>query len=50
MDIWSKEANFTWDVYADVNGEWGSFPESGELNMALKSVTFHLLEKLYCDR
>ena len=29
MSMWAKEYNFTWDVYADINGDWGLKPVSG---------------------
>ena len=29
MDIWARELNFTWDIYADVNNSWGLDPIEG---------------------
>ena len=29
MNMWSRNFNFTWDIYADVDGDWGLFPISG---------------------
>ena len=29
MNIWAKDVNFTWDIYADVNNSWGSTQVSG---------------------
>ena len=29
MDMWAREFNFTWDVYADIDGSWGLNPVSG---------------------
>ena len=31
IQIWAKEYNFTWDIYADVEGDWGLKPISGRL-------------------
>ena len=30
MKIWGKRFNFTWDIMAGYNGDWGLFPVSGE--------------------
>ena len=30
MSIWAKEYNFTWDVYRDINNNWGLQPVSGK--------------------
>ena len=29
MDIWGKNYNFTWEVYADLDNDWGMFPLEG---------------------
>lgn len=29
IDIWGKTYNFTWDIYADVNNDWGMWPLEG---------------------
>ena len=29
MDTWAKELNFSWDIYKDINNEWGLNPISG---------------------
>ena len=36
MNIWSLQFNFTWDIYADVNGLWGEKPVSGKQNRLLE--------------
>ena len=30
MDIWARELNFTWDIYADINNSWGLDPIEGK--------------------
>ena len=30
MNFWSKKLNFTWDLYEDINGDWGYYPKTGE--------------------
>ena len=34
MDFWSKSLNFTWDIYKDTDGDWGSYPKSGPFNLS----------------
>ena len=29
MDIWARNYNFTWDIFAGYDGDWGLFPVSG---------------------
>ena len=29
LDSWAKSYNFTWDIYADVDNNWGIVPEEG---------------------
>ena len=36
MDIWARELNFTWDIYADVNNSWGLDPIEGKVEKMLK--------------
>jgi len=30
IEIWARELNFTWDVYADINNDWGLNPIDGK--------------------
>ena len=32
MDTWAKAYNFTWDLYRDVDNDWGMFPVDGPFN------------------
>ncbi len=32
MNIWSAQLNFTWDIYKDVNNDWGEKPKSGHFD------------------
>ena len=32
MDIWAKGYNFTWDIYRDIDNDWGMFPIDGPFN------------------
>lgn len=34
MQIWARDFNFTWDIYADVDGDWGINPVSGPYNIS----------------
>ena len=36
MDIWARELNFTWDIYADVNNSWGLDPIEGTTHSCLR--------------
>ncbi len=36
MDIYSTDFNFTWDIYADINNDWGLSPKSGPYNRSGK--------------
>ena len=38
MSIWAKEYNFTWDVYRDINNNWGLQPVSGKTESLGKST------------
>ena len=29
MEVWAKDFNFTWDIYAPPDNDWGLFPVSG---------------------
>ena len=29
MDSWARSYNFTWDIYADLDNDWGLFPVEG---------------------
>jgi hypothetical protein len=31
MSMWAREYNFTWDIYADIDGDWGLNPVSGTI-------------------
>ena len=31
MDIWARNYNFTWDIFAGYDGDWGLFPVSGKI-------------------
>ena len=31
MSMWAREYNFTWDIYADIDGDWGLNPVSGNM-------------------
>ena len=31
MDIWARNYNFTWDIFAGYDGDWGLFPVSGKV-------------------
>lgn len=34
MNIWALDYNFTWDVYHDLNNDWGLNPKSGPYNLS----------------
>ena len=38
MDIWARELNFTWDIYADVNNSWGLDPIEGTTHSCSRAV------------
>ena len=33
MDSWARSYNFTWDIFAGYDNDWGLFPQSGKYDL-----------------